>query len=105
MVLDIQKVGAAEVLVTLRLAGPYPSRVDFPFEGGLEAAIPLELEAAMDVLEQAAYPRDHHVARAKFSLGVAGLEDPSRHQRPSLIVSPGPPACPRRSRRDARRRR
>jgi hypothetical protein len=44
MVLDVEKVGAAQVLVALRLAGPDPGGVDLALEGRVEATVPVELE-------------------------------------------------------------
>ena len=60
--------------VAVGLAGPDPRGVDLAFEGGVEAVVPVELPA-MDVLEQPAHPRNHHVARAELGRGVTRLED------------------------------
>ncbi|HME04490.1 MAG TPA: hypothetical protein VKG38_15830 [Solirubrobacteraceae bacterium] len=79
MVLDVEEVGAAQMLVSFRLAGPYPGRVDLALEGRVQALVPVELEPSMDVLEQAAHPADHHVPSAKLGLCVSRLEDPSCH--------------------------
>src|SRR5579862_4252837 len=68
------------MLVALRFACPDPGSVDLACERGLEAAIPIELDLAVDVLEQAADPGDHHVARPELRFGMTGLEDPRRHQ-------------------------
>ena len=83
MVLDIEEVSAPEVLVASRLASPDPRRGDLPLKRRLSTTIEVELEAPVDVLEQAPHPGDHHVAGAKLGLGVSRLEDPSGHQ-PSL---------------------
>ena len=80
MVFDVEEVGAPEVLVALRRAGPDAGRVDLALEGRFEAMIEVELEPSVDVLEQAAHPRDHHVPRAELRLGVSRFEDPRRHQ-------------------------
>jgi len=80
MVLDVEEVGAAQVGVAVGLAGPDPCRVDFALEGRVEAVVPVELQAAVDVLEQAADPGHHHVPGAELRLGMAGFEGPGGHQ-------------------------
>ena len=79
VVLDIEEVGAAQVLVAVRLAGPDPGGVDLAFEGRVQALVPVELEPSVDVFEQAAYLGEHHVTGAELGLGVPWLEDPGRH--------------------------
>jgi hypothetical protein len=54
--------------------------VDLALEAGAQTGIPVEVEPAVDVLEQATPPGDHHVACPEANLRVAGLEDPDRHQ-------------------------
>lgn len=51
VVRDVEEVGAAQVLVALRLAGPEPGGVDLALEARVEAAVRVELERAVDVLE------------------------------------------------------
>ena len=75
MILDVEEVCAAQVRVAVRLAGPDPGGVELAFEGGVEAVVPV-LQLAMDLLEQPAHPRNHHVARAELRRGVTRLEDP-----------------------------
>jgi hypothetical protein len=77
---DVEEVGAAQMLIAGRLAGPDARRVDLAFEGRVEAVVPVELELPVDVLEQAAHPGDHHVPGAELGFGVTGLEHPARHQ-------------------------
>jgi hypothetical protein len=79
VVLDIEEVGAAQMRVADGLAGPDLGRVGLPFERRLEAAVPVELELAVDVLEETPDPGHHHVARPETDLCVAGLKDPARH--------------------------
>src|SRR5207244_8883469 len=79
MVLDVEEVGAAQMLIALRLACPDPGSVYLALERRIEAALPVELEPSVDVLEDAAHPRDHHVPGAKLGLRVPRLEDPSCH--------------------------
>ena len=79
MIVHVEEVGAAEVGVARRLAGPDAGRVDLTLEGRLQAVVPVELELPVDVLEETAHPRHHHVAGAELGLGVAGLEDPCGH--------------------------
>jgi hypothetical protein len=50
---DVEEVRVAQVGVAARLAGPDAGGVDL----ALDAAIPVELEAPVDVLEQARAPR------------------------------------------------
>src|SRR5205807_7784325 len=76
VVLDIEEVGAAQVRVARSLAGPDPRRVDLALEGRFQAAVPVELELSVDVLEESAHPLDHHVTCLELGLGVARLEDP-----------------------------
>src|SRR3981081_904710 len=73
--------GGAQVRVAYGLAGPDTGGIDLALERRLEAAIPVELQPAVDVLEEAAYPRAHHVAGAELRLGVSRLEHPGRHFR------------------------
>jgi hypothetical protein len=40
----------------------------------------VELDRAVDVLEEPAHPGDHHVPRAELDLGVTRLEDPAAHR-------------------------
>ena len=87
VVLDVEKVGAPQVSIASGLAGPDPGSVDLPLEGGVEAVVPVELQPAVDVLEQPAHPGDHHVPGAELGLGVSRLEDPGGHQT-SLAASP-----------------
>src|SRR6266545_3554907 len=90
MVLDVEEVGAAEVRVACLFAGPDPGGVDLAVEGRLQRTVPVELDRAVDVLEEAAHPGDHHVPRAELRLGVAGLENPAAHR---WILSSGPTGC------------
>src|SRR5918992_1528961 len=64
------------------LAGVEPGRIDLALERRARAALGVEVDPAVDVLEQAAHPSDHHVAGAEFGLGVTGLEDPALHRQP-----------------------
>src|SRR6266536_1460538 len=59
------------------LAGPDLGGIDLTLERGVQRAVPVELDGAVDVFEEPAHPGDHHVPRAELGLGVAGLEDPS----------------------------
>src|SRR5665648_140636 len=61
------------------LAGPDAGRVDLALKGRVEAAVEVELQLPVDVLEQAAHPADHHVAGPELGLGMPRLEDPGRH--------------------------
>src|SRR5439155_21272928 len=79
VVVDVEEVGAAQMGVAGGLAGPEPGRVDLALEGRVEAAVPVELQLPVDVLEQAAHPGDHHVAGAELRLRVPRLEHPSGH--------------------------
>src|SRR6266540_2227471 len=90
MVLDVEEVGAAKVRVACLFAGPDPGGVDLAVEGRLQRTVPVELDRAVDVLEEAAHPGDHHVPRAELRLGVAGLENPAAHR---WILSSGPTGC------------
>ena len=65
--------------VACRLARPDGRGVNRALEGGIEAAIPIELQPAADVLEGAAHPGDHHVPRPKLGAGVPRLENPAGH--------------------------
>jgi hypothetical protein len=77
--LDVEEVGAAQVLVAGLLAGPDPGRVHAPLEGRSLEALAIPLDRSADVLEQPPDPRDHHVAGTELGLGVPGLEDPGAH--------------------------
>jgi hypothetical protein len=80
MVLDVEEVGAPQVFIASGLAGPQAGGVDLAREGGVEAVVPVELQPAVDVFEQAAYPGDHHVPGAELRLRVPRFEDPGGHQ-------------------------
>ena len=70
---DVEEISAAQVLVRGRLAGRDPGRVD----PALERRVRQRAEsapAAVDVLEEPAHPRDHHVSCAELGLGVAGFK-------------------------------
>src|SRR5947208_9561074 len=82
MVLDVEEVGAPQMLIALRFAGPDPGRVDLALEGRVKATIRVQLQPSVDVLEQTAHPRDHHVTSAKLRLGVTGFKHPGGHQLP-----------------------
>src|SRR6266545_279054 len=88
--LHVEEVGAAKVRVACLFAGPDPGGVDLAVEGRLQRTAPVELDRAVDVLEEAAHPGDHHVPRAELRLGVAGLENPAAHR---WILSSGPTGC------------
>src|SRR5271166_2755963 len=75
--LDVEEVRRTKVRVAFGLAGPDLGRVDLALERRLQAAIEVELQGAVDVLEEASHPGDHHVAGAKLGLAVPGLKDPS----------------------------
>src|SRR4051812_15269697 len=77
---DVEEVGAAQVLVALRLAAPEPGGVDLAREARIQTVGLVELECAVDVLEVAAHPGDHHVPRAELGRGVPRFEQPGRHQ-------------------------
>src|SRR5204863_9939476 len=79
MRIGVEEVGASQVRVAIGLAGPDLCRVDLALEPRVQARVPIELEPAVDVLEHAAYPSDHHVHGAELDFRVAGLQDPSGH--------------------------
>ena len=79
VVLDVEEVRAPQMRIPIGLARPHPGRVDDAFKRRVEASLPIELEPAVDVLQQAPHPRDHHVPGAKLRLGVPGFKDPGRH--------------------------
>ena len=79
MAVDVEEVGAAQVLVAGLLAGPDPGRVHAPFEGRSGEALAIPLDRSADVLEQPADPSNHHVAGTELGLGVPGLEYPRAH--------------------------
>jgi hypothetical protein len=78
---DVEKVGAAKVSVAVGFPGPDPGCVDFTLERRFKPTVRVELQLAVDVLEHAAHPRDHHVAGPELCPGMPRLEDPGRHQR------------------------
>src|SRR5439155_15509313 len=79
VMLHVEEVCASKVGVTHRLAGPELGCVDLALERRLEAALPVELEFSVDVLEETADPGHHHMPRPESDLGMTGLEEPGRH--------------------------
>src|SRR5215467_5421314 len=71
--LDVEKVGAAQMGVAIRLAGPEPRGVDLNFHRGALRMRGIEVDLAVDVFEVPADVGDHHVAYAEFRGSVAGL--------------------------------
>src|SRR5262249_4428893 len=76
MIGDIQEVGAHEVSVALGLSGPQLVGVNDSLGRTTCRIVGIKLHRAFDVLEVAAHPGDHHVARAKLRCGVPRFKSP-----------------------------
>jgi DNA-binding HxlR family transcriptional regulator len=66
------------------LARPVAGRVDLALEGRVEAAVPVELELPVDVLEQAAHPGFRELARA-----IDGISDSMLSTRLTALTEAG----------------
>lgn len=63
VVLDIEEVRGAQMRVAVGLTGPDAGRVDLAPEGRAQRILAVELDLAVDVLEQASDPGDHRGGR------------------------------------------
>jgi hypothetical protein len=79
VVLDVEEVGAAQVRVARRLAGPEPGCVDHALESGPHAVGQVEVDPAMDILEGPGDLGDHHVPGREQGSRMPRLERPALH--------------------------
>src|SRR6516162_4801897 len=85
MMFNVEKIGATQMCVAIRLARPQRAGVDFDFNRGALRACGIEVEPAMDVFEVPTDVGDHHVAYAEFRRRMARLEEPLRQGSPLLL--------------------
>src|SRR6266498_3898409 len=79
MMCDVEKVGALEMRVAARIAGPQLSGINRGFHSGALWSSGIEVQRAVDVFERSAHVRNHHVAHTEFSGRVSRLEGPTAH--------------------------
>ena len=79
MICHIQEIGAAEMIVSLRLAGPDSFSVYDCLDGRLFRIVGIELETAMNILEVATNISDHHVPSPKLRRRMSRFKTPFSH--------------------------
>ena len=79
-ILYVEKVRAAQVRVTRRLAAPDLARIDDDFDRRAARAFRIEGERAVYVFKMSTDVSDHHVPGAKFGGGMSRFKSPFRHR-------------------------
>jgi hypothetical protein len=78
-ILYIQKVRAAQVIVTHRFASPDLARIDDDLYGRAAWPVRIEVERAVNIFEVSTHVSDHHMPGAEFGGGVPRFKSPFSH--------------------------
>src|SRR6266498_3923146 len=87
MVLDIEKVRAAQMVVAFLYAGPNVPRIDLYLDRRIARVLRIKLQRAVNILEVSADVGHHHVPGAKLHGRVTRLETPFSHRLVSFETS------------------
>src|SRR6266700_2084763 len=90
MICHIQKISAAQMIVSLWLAGPDSFSVYDCLDGRVFRIVGIELEIAMNIFEVAAHITDHHVPSAKLRRRMSRFKTPFSHDRNFLSLKCSP---------------